>query len=243
MIVARGFYEAELSGVVSEIRYSQKDATTTIRVNSWFAPATAYQVDPGVARQLATARTLAGGGQPTGEAHPNQAVTLPSRTALGESGASQPLHTVGATAPAIPQRYDVAVQITDTEAGTGIYDCKYTDVPLSPSVSSGVSIQFANDAASQGIAVNIAENGGGVAGSHAIPLETVLFGTRGPVDPTTNKTIVWLDYDPKAYRSFQYIADPSGSGNMLFQGSTKLQIAATDPSWLTLLTFEACPTD
>jgi phage-related protein len=86
---AAGFVPGELSGRVAEVRYNQRELTTTFKVNSWFRPREAVTQD--------RLKEIAAG--PGGGAYPKQAATESPRLAAGMSGSVQPAVPVHAPGP------------------------------------------------------------------------------------------------------------------------------------------------
>ena len=85
LIRCRGFCQAELDGLVSEITIKQIPAETTFKLNSWWLPSEFYL------EQLARDHAGGGGGGAAGGgAYPEQAATLREHVNEGMTGSAEP---------------------------------------------------------------------------------------------------------------------------------------------------------
>lgn|GEM_PF-6037637 len=119
VVRATGFVAAELNGQIAEINIDQQALTTSFKLNTWWSAAA------GMIDLKQHASRSEGGGSAGGASYPNQHSSAASRTALGMSGATQPVtplyggQTSAAVSPGIAPyvMYRVALQISKINPG------------------------------------------------------------------------------------------------------------------------------
>lgn len=118
---AIGFVKAELSGKVSEIKYSQEKLLTTLTLYGWHKPTMRYGEQKTEDEGKAPGKGKGGTGisATSGGAYAGQAAIEPNRTAMGLTGSQRPLTTV--TPPPFTPAVDtcVLVRITDKITARG----------------------------------------------------------------------------------------------------------------------------
>jgi hypothetical protein len=169
LTLAKGFQFGNCSGKVAEVRYTQGPPNgtggplTTFKINTWWLPHGQYL------SQSKKESGKEGGASAGNEAHPQQAQTEGRRTALGESGSTQPAVPVLPAQPPPPPKQVALVQVVGPAYGGpgggagnnngGKYQVRIESGPTTAMSAGNLAMPEGLQAGTLALGLNAAEDG------------------------------------------------------------------------------------